>query len=221
MQMSHDTGGEVFRNTNDLGAALVHMANQTSVTYVLSFQPQGLKQDGAYHPIKVQLRNAPRGTKVSARSGYYAPRPFNQQRPAEKMLSLADQLMGANQGGSIATAVLAEPFRTAGAKGVRAGVRRGGRRQPACRFAGQGAGGGNLRLRRGRQRHRRGFSQSAPDGGRAEGGAGLPGAALSVWALRSSDTPPAAVCRCRCPSARGSTGAGGSSPSAARRRGCR
>jgi VWFA-related protein len=116
LQMSHDTGGEVFRNTNDLGAALVRMANQTSVTYVLSFQPQGLKQDGAYHPIKVQLKNAPRGTRVSARSGYYAPRPFNQQRPVEKMLSLANQLMGANQGGSIATAVLAEPFRTAGAK---------------------------------------------------------------------------------------------------------
>ncbi len=115
LQMSHDTGGEVFRNTNDLGVALEKMANQTSVTYVLSFQPE-LKQDGSYHPIKVQLKNPPRGTKVTARSGYYSPRPFNQQRPVEKMLSVANQLMGSNQGGSISTAVLAEPFRTAGPK---------------------------------------------------------------------------------------------------------
>ncbi len=109
--MAHDTGGEVFRNMNDLGQAMGQLLKRTSVTYVLSFQPEGLREDGSYHPIKVQLKNAPRGTKLTFRNGYFAPRPYNQRRPVERMLAAADQLMGANQAGSVTTAVLAAPFR--------------------------------------------------------------------------------------------------------------
>jgi VWFA-related protein len=113
--MARDTGGEVFRNSNDLGQALDEMAKRTSVTYVLSFQPEGLKADGSYHPIKVRLKDAPRGTHVTYRSGYYGPLPYGQRKPLEKQLAVTDQLTGANQAGSIATAILAEPFRTGAA----------------------------------------------------------------------------------------------------------
>jgi len=95
---------------------MTRLARRTSVTYVLSFQPEGLAADGSYHPIKVELKGLPRGTRVTYRSGYYAPRPYQQRQPLEKMFAAADQLMGTNQGGSIATAVLATSFRTGGAK---------------------------------------------------------------------------------------------------------
>jgi VWFA-related protein len=109
--MAHDTGGEIFRNMNDLGQAMSQLLERTSVTYVLSFQPDGLRQDGSYHPIKVQLKNASHGAKLTFRNGYFAPRPYGQQRPVERMLAAADQLMGANQAGSVTTAILAAPFR--------------------------------------------------------------------------------------------------------------
>jgi VWFA-related protein len=113
-QMAHDTGGELFHNFNDLGDAMQRLAAATSVTYVLTFQPEGPLATGSYHPIKVKLKNAPRGARVTYKPGYYAPRPFSQERPLERMLAAADQLMSGNTGGSIATAVLAAPFRGSG-----------------------------------------------------------------------------------------------------------
>lgn len=112
-QMAHDTGGELFRNFNDLGEAMTRLAKSTSLTYVLTFQPAGPLTAGSYHPIEVKLKNAPRGTRVTFKPGYYAPRPFAQERPMEKMLSAGDQLMSGAAGGSIATAVLVAPFRAA------------------------------------------------------------------------------------------------------------
>src|SRR6202035_475056 len=47
------------------------------------------------------------------RPGYYAPRPYGQVAPIEKMLAASDQMMSSRSGGSIATAALAAPFRTA------------------------------------------------------------------------------------------------------------
>jgi VWFA-related protein len=111
-QMAHDTGGELFRNFNDLSDAMARLARSTSLTYVLTFQPEGPLAAGSYHAIKVKLKNPPRGAQVTFRPGYYAPRPFTQERPLEKMLAASDQLMSGNAGGSIATAVLAAPFRT-------------------------------------------------------------------------------------------------------------
>jgi VWFA-related protein len=110
--LAKDTGGDVYLNTNDLGHAMEALAKRTSVTYVLSFQPESLKQDGAYHSIKVRLKSAPRGTHLTYRQGYYAPLPYGQRKPMEKMLAVTDQLMGANQAGSIGAAILAEPFNT-------------------------------------------------------------------------------------------------------------
>ncbi len=115
-QMAHDTGGELFQNFNDLGEAMRQLARSTAVTYLLTFQPKGPLAAGSYHPIKVVLKNSPRGARVTYRPGYYAPRPFQQLAPAEKLLAAADQMMGGRASGSIATAVLAAPFRTAAAK---------------------------------------------------------------------------------------------------------
>jgi VWFA-related protein len=112
-QMAHDTGGELYRNFNDLGAAMQQLMHKTSVTYLLTIQPAGLHADGAYHPLRVELRNAPRGTRVTFRPGYYAPRPYRLQSGAERALTAADELMSGAKGGAgaVAATVLAAPFR--------------------------------------------------------------------------------------------------------------
>jgi VWFA-related protein len=109
LQMAKDTGGELYQNFNDLGAAMEQMLKKTSVTYVLAFQPEGLQPDGSYHPIRVELKNAPRGTRVVSRPGYYAPKPYSARSPLEKLLEAANRVMG-REAGALSTAVLAAPF---------------------------------------------------------------------------------------------------------------
>jgi VWFA-related protein len=115
-QMARDTGGELYHNFNNLGDAMKQMADNTAVTYVLTFQPQGPLAAGSYHPIKIKLKNEPRGTRVTYKPGYYAPRPFKQVPAVERLLAAADQMMSTSASGSIQTAVLAAPFRTAADK---------------------------------------------------------------------------------------------------------
>ena len=108
--LAESTGGELFENYNDLSAAMEQMLRRTSVTYVLTIQPEAVKRDGAYHQIRVNLKDAPRGTKVVHRTGYYAPRPFGEQSPTEKLLRTAQGLVAGKDMGTIATSVLAAPF---------------------------------------------------------------------------------------------------------------
>ncbi len=114
--MAKSTGGELFENFNDLSAAMGQMLRRTGVTYVLSFQPaEEVKPDGAYHKLRVELKNAPRGSRVVARQGYYAPLPYKQQPTQAKLLEAASGLMSRDSG-EIATSVLAAPFALGGAK---------------------------------------------------------------------------------------------------------
>jgi VWFA-related protein len=115
-QMAHDTGGELFHNFNDLGEAMKRLAQGTSLTYLLTFQPQGPLAAGSFHKIEVKLKHAPRGTRVTYKTGYYGPRPYNQERPVERILASSDQMMSGAAGGSIATALLVAPFRAATGK---------------------------------------------------------------------------------------------------------
>ena len=110
--MAHDTGGELYRNFNDLAAAMGQMLAKSSVTYVLSIQPQGLKQDGSYHPLRVVLKSGPatRGAQISYRQGYYAPRPYRQRSASERQLAVAETVIGGGDRGQMRVAVLAAPF---------------------------------------------------------------------------------------------------------------
>jgi VWFA-related protein len=115
-QMARDTGGELFRGFNDLGAAMDRLLAQTSLTYLLTVQPQDLAHDGRYHKLRVQLKDGSRALQVSYRSGYYAPLPYAKLSPAARNLAAASALMGSQSSGAIDLAVLAAPFRGAAAK---------------------------------------------------------------------------------------------------------
>lgn len=116
LQMARDTGGELIENTNNLAGAMQEVLKRTSVTYVLAFQPDGLKWDGNYRRLKVELKNQPRGTRVVHRPGYYAPKPFTAQNPMEKMMDAASALVSGEEAGNVRMSVLAAPFKVSGDK---------------------------------------------------------------------------------------------------------
>jgi VWFA-related protein len=110
--MANHTGGALYRDYDDVGAALDQMLRATSVTYMLWFTPQRTKtKDGAFHDLKVKLHEVPNGAKVSHRAGYHVPTPLQAQNGEELRLSVGQMILGGEDGGSLATSVLAEPFR--------------------------------------------------------------------------------------------------------------
>ena len=52
--------------------SIVDLLSTASGRVLLAFQPEDLKRDGDYRKLRVELKNAPRGTKVVHRAGYYA-----------------------------------------------------------------------------------------------------------------------------------------------------
>ncbi len=96
-QMANDTGGDLYENFNDLGAAMSKMLERTGVTYVLTIEP-GTVPDGAWHNLRVELEHGPRGARVVHRPGYYSPVPYAQRSRYEKMLTAGEVLLGAEGG---------------------------------------------------------------------------------------------------------------------------
>jgi VWFA-related protein len=109
LNMAKSTGGELYENVNDLAAAMGQMLRRTGVTYVLTFQPGELPNDGSFHKLRVELKNAPHGTQVVHRVGYYAPRPFGERQPLERVIDTASTVMG-DEGGNLETSVVTAPF---------------------------------------------------------------------------------------------------------------
>ena len=117
LAMARGTGGELFERSNDLAGALSALLERTSVTYVLAVQGEAAKP-GAWHKLKVELKDAPRGTRVAYRAGYYEPKPFGQLNPLERLFDASARLMGGAEAGAVPGAVLAAPFRAAGVSGA-------------------------------------------------------------------------------------------------------
>jgi VWFA-related protein len=114
LQMAKSTGGELYTNFTDLSQAMSKVFERTSVTYLLAFQPDNLKQDGSFRKLKVRLKDAPGGAKLSYRPGYYAPKPMTQLSALERRFQTAAEILGGEPGGPLGASVLATPFRTAG-----------------------------------------------------------------------------------------------------------
>lgn len=108
--MANETGGELFEASNNLGEQLREVLTRSQVTYVLSFQPGDLTNDGSYHRLKVEV-NGVKGARVSHRAGYYEPRPFSGLHPLEKSLLASDAIASATPRTEIGIDVLATPFR--------------------------------------------------------------------------------------------------------------
>jgi VWFA-related protein len=64
------TGGEVFKNSNDINADLARMLRQQEVVYVLGFNA-ATTNSGRFHDLKVKLVNVSGSAKAFHRLGYY------------------------------------------------------------------------------------------------------------------------------------------------------
>lgn len=112
--MANETGGELYRNYNDLGAAMERMLETTSVTYLLAFEPPKVAADGSYHPIEVELTRSIPGAKLVHRQGYFAPSASGFRTPVEEKMLAAELLLAGEAGGPVAVSVLAAPFKGPG-----------------------------------------------------------------------------------------------------------
>lgn len=108
--LANGTGGELFKDTNNLGNQLERVLRRSSVTYLLTFQRQEIKRDGAYHRLKVKA-SLPSGARLSHRTGYYAPRPFPELHPFEKNLLASDGIASAVPRRELSLKLLTAPFR--------------------------------------------------------------------------------------------------------------
>jgi VWFA-related protein len=107
--MSRDTGGSLFENFNDLGAAMGKLLNRTSVTYLLTYMPSELESDGKYRKLKVKLKNVD-DAKLSHRPGYFAPKPAGAADDLGSMMAASQRIFD-REGGAIRTALVAAPTR--------------------------------------------------------------------------------------------------------------
>jgi VWFA-related protein len=89
--LAASTGGKFFHNSNDLGGGLVEIAALPEVTYALSFYPDDLKENGAYHSLKVRIPGMHDVT-ISARPGYFA-QSREKNSPSAKFQKLTKQVM--------------------------------------------------------------------------------------------------------------------------------
>ena len=111
-QIARDTGGDAFESYNNLSKAVGHLLERSGVTYVLTIQPEDLKADGSYHPLRVELRkgSAHRGARVSHRPGYHSPRHFAERGKLDRAVSTGAQLLSGDEPGSVPLSVMATPF---------------------------------------------------------------------------------------------------------------
>jgi VWFA-related protein len=68
--MAEQTGGRVFRNTNDLRAAMTRAVEDADLTYVLGYYPQNERFDGRFRTIDINVKKP--NVSVRHRKGYYA-----------------------------------------------------------------------------------------------------------------------------------------------------
>ena len=108
--MANETGGELFKDTNNLGSQLERVLQRTSLTYLLTFERSDLKRDGAYRRLRVKAKLPP-GARMAHRTGYYAPRPFKDMDPLEKSLLASDGIMNAAPRRDLDVDLLVAPFR--------------------------------------------------------------------------------------------------------------
>jgi VWFA-related protein len=106
-RFAESTGGQFFRNNNDLDFGLHELGALPACAYLLGFTPP---EDGKYHKIKVELKNASHDF-VQVRPGYFAPTAVAvaQPSPSEKM----DALMRASGERSDLPATVSEKLGTA------------------------------------------------------------------------------------------------------------
>jgi hypothetical protein len=105
------TGGRVWGVGADDASGLAPLLERTEVTYLLTFQPRDLGEPGVFHPLEVELANGVAPARVVARSGYYAPLPYDRIDEQARRIEASNRLMSGGSGGPLTLETLAVPIR--------------------------------------------------------------------------------------------------------------
>jgi VWFA-related protein len=107
-RFAESTGGLLFRNNNDLDLGFYQLGVMPSITYLLGFPPE---EDGQYHKIKVELKNAGRRI-ILVRPGYFAPAKGSGDQPVPAADTIDSEMRGSAEKSDL-PAVTTEKFGTA------------------------------------------------------------------------------------------------------------
>ncbi len=102
------TGGRFIHNTNDLLGGLRELAVAPQISYLLTFIPSSLIDDGKFHKLKVRVRE--KRYDIQARPGYFAPAKQEALRmsPEEK---LDQEMRGVDKLSAVPILVTTSPIR--------------------------------------------------------------------------------------------------------------
>jgi VWFA-related protein len=123
--LAEDTGGALIENENDLSRAMGDVLEQTSVSYLLTFESPELPADGAFRDLRVELATgsgAPDGARVFHRAGYFAPKPFGEMDQEERRMATAELLLAGREVDEIGCRVLVSPAEVLAGGGMRVPV---------------------------------------------------------------------------------------------------
>jgi len=88
--LSSDTGGKAFFDTNDFSPAFDRIQRDTSAYYVIGYHSTDLRRDGRYRRISIKVDRS--DVKLEYRPGYYAPADFRHANKDERERQLEDEL---------------------------------------------------------------------------------------------------------------------------------
>jgi VWFA-related protein len=93
-QLSDETGGKAFYNTNDLGGAVQEALDDGSNYYTITYTPTNDKQDGKYRKIHVDMDQP--HLHLAYRPGYYMDAPGGGPKPEQKVAGRAPAMQRPN-----------------------------------------------------------------------------------------------------------------------------
>ncbi len=108
--LASETGGELFKNSNDIDKELERLQEETSLVYLLTYTPTDLTEPGRYHSLKVKVKAS--GARPSFRAGYYEPMAYSKLTPVERRLLAAQQIAYGLPRSDIPASALATPLLT-------------------------------------------------------------------------------------------------------------
>ncbi len=89
--LSRETGGQVYKNVNELDKPLENILKITNTYYILGYYPEDKRKEGKFRKIKVKTTR--KDVNISYRKGYYETKPYKEYSNLEKRLQLVEYVV--------------------------------------------------------------------------------------------------------------------------------